>query len=150
MSKKSALSIAAIFVLTVALTLAYSCWWSPGAKIKATVEGASRALEKRDVVRMLEFISEDFDHQGRDKKTISQDLKFFYEEFDRVTITLGEHRISVAGDTAWDSIKVVVVVSRQGEQGYLLGQFGNPAPLAVRLKKRGRWLITGVDGMPGY
>lgn len=132
------------------LMLAYNQWWSPKAKARATVEQASKALSERDAPGVLGLVAEDFEQGGLDKARLAEALRMFYSEFDKVRVSLGEHKVSVFGDTAVDSIKAVVVVSKGGQQGYLLGQFGNPAPLSVKFKRRGRWLITGVDGLPGY
>ncbi len=134
----------------VILTLAYNRWWSPRARVKATVERASKALSGRDAQGVLGLVADDFEQDGLDKPRLAEALGTFYAEFDKVKAILGDHRISVDGEGSVDSVGVVVVVSKGGQQGYLLGQFGNPAPLAVKLKRRGRWLITGVDGMPGY
>ncbi len=144
------------YVLTVAvaafvfLMLAYNSWWSPKARVKATVERAAGDLSGRDASGLLELVAEDFEQSGMDRPRLAEALKMFYAEFDRVKVNLGEHKVSVSGEDAVDSIKAVVLVSKGGQQGYLLGQFGNPAVLAVKLKRRGRWQITGVDGMPGY
>lgn len=136
--------------LIVFLALAYNQWWSPRARVRATVERASKALSERDAQGLLAWVAEDFEQGGLDKAKLAEALRMFYAEFDRAKVSLGEHKVSVSGDTAADSVKAVVVVTKGGQQGYLLGQFGNPAPLAVKLKRRGRWLITGVDGLPGY
>lgn len=132
------------------VALAYGRWWSPAARAKATVERAAEALSGRDVQGVLGLVAEDFEQGNLNKDRLAEALRMFYAEFDRVKVSLGEHKVSVTGDAAEDSIKVVVVVSKGGQQGYLLGQFGNPAGLAVKLKRRGRWLIAGVDGMPGF
>lgn len=136
--------------MLVLVALAYGRWWSPAARARATVERAAGALSGRDAQGVLGLVADDFEQGGLDKPRLAEALRMFYAEFDRVKANLGEHKVWVSGDTAVDSIKVVVVVSKGGQQGYLLGQFGNPAGLAVKLKRRGRWLITGVDGMPGY
>lgn len=114
------------------------------------MERASKELSERNVPAVLDLVADDFEQGGLDKPKLAESLRMFYAEFDRVKVSLGEHKVSVSGETAVDSIKAVVVVSKGGQQGYLLGQFGNPAGLAIKLKRRGRWLITGVDGMPAY
>lgn len=150
LSKRLAFAVTAVALLTAVLVLAYGRWWSPKARVRASVERASEALSKRDAQGVLELVADDFGQNGMDKAKLAEALRMFYNEFDKVKINLGEHKIKAAGESAVDSIKVVVVVSKGGQQGYLLGQFGNPAQLGVKLKRRGRWLITGVDGMPGY
>lgn len=150
MSKRLAFLAAAVVVFVILLVLGYNHWWSPKAKARATVERASKALSERDAQGVLELVAEDFEQSGMDKDRLAEALRMFYSEFDKVRVDLGEHRMAVLGDAAVDSIKVVVVASRGQEQGYLLGQFGRPAALGVKLKRRGRWLITGVDGLPGY
>jgi len=140
----------AVVVLMAVLMLAHNRWWSPAARVRATVERAKESLSKRDTQGVLELIAEDFEQGGMDKGRLAEVLKMFYDEFDRVAITLGEHRISLSGQAAVDSIKVVVVASKGDQQGYLLGQFGRPAQLGVKLKRRGRWQITGVEGLSGY
>jgi len=150
LSKRLAFAVAAVAVLMAVLTLAYGRWWSPKARVRATVERASEALSGRDAQGVLGLVAEDFEQGGMDKGRLAEALRMFYAEFDKVKVNLGEHQVTVRGEEAVDSIKAVVVVSKGGQQGYLLGQFGNPASLAVKLKRRGRWLITGVDGLPGY
>lgn len=150
MSKRLAFAVAAVVVLTAVLTLAYGRWWSPKARVRAAVEQASKALSERDAQGVLGLVAEEFEQSGMDKARLAGAMSAFCFEFDRVKVNLVGHRIMVSGDSAVDSIKVVVVVSKGGQQGYLLGQFGSPAPLGVKLKRRGRWLITGVDGLPGY
>jgi hypothetical protein len=148
--KRMGYAAAVVVAAMILAALAYGRWWSPRARARAAVERAAEAMSGRDALGVLNLVADDFGQGGLDKGRLAEALRMFFTEFDRVKVNLGEHKVSVSGDTAVDSIKAVVVVSKGGQQGYLLGQFGNPAGLAVKLKRRGRWLITGVDGMPGY
>ena len=151
MSKRQAIIIPAIVVaVLIGVILAYQQWWSPQAKVRILVDHTARAFADKDPQKVLEAITPDFEQDGMTKEKLGAALVIFYAEFDKAKVTMSDQKISMTGDQAVDSIKVVVVVSRGGEQGYLLGQFGNPAALAVKLKRRSRWLITGVDGLPRY
>lgn len=150
LSKRLAFAAAAVVAAIILTALAYGRWWSPKARVRAAVERASEALSGRDAQGVLGLVAEDFGQGGMDKGRLAEALRMFYAEFEKVKVNLGEHQVTVRGEEAIDSIKAVVVVSKGGQQGYLLGQFGNPATLGVKLKRRGRWLITGVDGLPGY
>jgi len=150
LSKRLAFILAAVVAAIAVFTLAYNRWWSPAARARAAVERAAEAVAGRDAAGVLEAVSPEFEQGGMDRDGVGTALHMLFSEFDKIKVNLGEHRVRVSGEDAVDSIAVVVVVSKGGQQGYLLGQFGNPARLGVRLKRRGRWLITGVDGLPGY
>jgi uncharacterized membrane protein len=146
-SQRSAVLAAGSLAALLALGAFYDLWLSPGARVKATVEKTTKAFWAKDRVLILENIGHDFYCHPFDKAKADTALNLFFREFEKVRVTSGGHKIKVTGDEAVDTIGVIVLVSRGGEQGFILGSFGNPVPLTLKLKKRKKWQIIGVEGL---
>ncbi|HAD82383.1 MAG: hypothetical protein A2509_08385 [Candidatus Edwardsbacteria bacterium RIFOXYD12_FULL_50_11] len=148
---KNRIVLAAI-VLAVLIVFAviYNNWLSPKAKVKAVVEQTTKAFLIKNKALIMENISPDFYCDPFDKPKVDTSLTLFFREFEKAKVTLNDQKVQVTGDEATDTIGVIVVVSRGGEQGFILGSFGNPARLTLKLKKRKKWQITGVEGLKIY
>lgn len=131
--------------------LAYHLWFSPQARIKAAVEKAAQAFLARDKAAILGIISDDFDQDGLTKDKINLALTQFFMEFERIKVVTDDQKVMVNGNTAVDTVKVIVVVTRRGEQGFALGSFGNPYPVTLKLKRQKWWQVTRIEGVSlGY
>ena len=142
----AAIVLAALIVFAVI----YNFWLSPRAKVKATVEKTTKAFLTKNKILILDNIASDFYCAPFDKSKVDTSLTIFFREFEKAKVTLNDQKVLVKGDEAVDTIGVIVVVSRGGEQGFILGSFGNPAKLTLKLKKRKKWQITGVEGLKIY
>lgn len=138
LKNKIILALAAVLLVVIGLTI-YNNFFSQPAKIKAVMKQA-----------VLAAIDHDFEQGRMTKDRADTALTLFFMEFEKVKVVMDDQKVIVQGDTAVDTIKVIIVVSRGGEQGFLLGSFGNPQPLAVKLKRRDKWRIIGVEGLPGF
>jgi hypothetical protein len=147
--KKIILASGAILLAVICWTV-YSHFFSPVARIKATMDRTVRSFLKKDRVFIMSNIDDEFVQGPMTKAKADTALTLFFMEFSKVKVVTDDQKVIVNGDEAVDTIKVIVVVSRGGEQGFLLGSFGNPYPLAVKFKRRGKWRIIGVEGLPGY
>jgi Flp pilus assembly protein TadG len=136
--------------LTVALIagiMAYGTWFSPKARVKAAVKTAARAFLQRDQAVILKSISDDFDQNGLTKEKINDALTRFFAEFEKIKVVVDDQVVAVSGGTAVDTVKVIVVVTRRGEQGFALGSFGNPYPVTLKLQRQKWWQITAIEGV---
>jgi hypothetical protein len=148
--KTKIILIASALGVVIILAVFYNGWLSPRAKVKATVERTTKAFLIKNKALIMENISPDFYCDPFDKPKVDTSLTLFFREFEKAKVTLNDQKVQVTGDEATDTIGVIVVVSRGGEQGFILGSFGNPARLTLKLKKRKKWQITGVEGLKIY
>ncbi len=131
--------------------MTYVTWFSPRARIKAAVEKAAQAFLARDKAAILGIISDDYDQDGLTKGKIDLALTQFFMEFERIKVVTDDQVISVEKSMAIDTVKVIVVVTRRGEQGFALGSFGNPYPVTLKLKRQKWWQVTAIEGVSlGY
>jgi len=148
--KNRVILIASALAVVIILIMIYNGWMSPKARVKATVERTTKAFLTKNKALILDNISQDFYCDPFDKPKVDTSLTLFFREFEKTKVTLNDQKVLVKGDEAVDTIGVIVVVSRGGEQGFILGSFGNPAKLTLKLKKRKKWQITGVEGLKIY
>lgn len=142
--------IASVLMALIIYAIVYNGWLSPKARVKAVVERTTKAFLTKNKTLILDNISPDFDSHPFTKPKIDTSLTLFFREFEKTKIVLDDQKVQVTGDEAVDTIGVIVIVSRGGEQGFILGSFGNPAWLTLKLKKHKKWQIIGVEGLPGY
>jgi hypothetical protein len=148
--KKRIVLAAVVLTVLIVFVVIYNLWLSPKAKVKATVESTTKAFLTKNKTLILDNIAADFYCDPFDKPKTDTSLTLFFREFEKTKVILNDQKILVSGDEAADTIGVIVLVSRGGEQGFLLGSFGNPAKLVLKLKKRKKWQITGVEGLKIY
>jgi len=141
---------AIVLAILIVFAVIYNLWLSPRAKVKATVERTTKAFLLKNKTLIMDNIASDFYCDPFDKPKVDTSLTMFFREFEKAKVTLNDQKVQVTGDEAADTIGVIVVVSRGGEQGFILGSFGNPARLTLKLKKRKKWQITGVEGLKIY
>ncbi len=134
----------------IIFVIVYNSWLSPKARVKATVERTTKAFLTKNKTLILDNIALDFYCDSFDKPKVDTSLALFFREFEKTKVILSEQKIHVTNDEAMDTIGVIVLVGRGGEQGFILGSFGNPARLTLKLKKRKKWQITGVEGLKIY
>ena len=140
-----------IIALALGLIASYQLWFSPRARIKTAVEKAAQAFLARDKAAILGIISDDFDQDGLTKDKIGLALTQFFMEFERIKVVTDDQKVFVNEYAAVDTVKVIVVVTRRGEQGFALGSFGNPYPVTLTLKRQKWWQVTGIEGVSlGY
>ena len=145
--KNKIILAAAVLMALIIFAIVYNGWLSPKARVKAVVEQTTKAFLTKNKALILDNISPDFDRYPFTKPKIDTSLTLFFREFEKTKIVLDDQRVYVNGNEAIDTIGVIVVVSRGGEQGFILGSFGNPALLTLKLKKRKKWQIIGVEGL---
>ena len=148
--RKRAILIASVLAVAIIFAVIYNGWLSPKARVKAAVERTTKAFLTKNKILILDNIASDFYCDPFTKPKIDTSLTLFFREFEKVKVTLNDQKVLVKGAEAVDTIGVIVVVSRGGEQGFLLGSFGNPAKLTLKLKKRKKWQIIGVEGLKIY
>jgi len=139
--------IASALAVVITVIVIYQGWLSPRARVKATVEQTTKAFLTKNKTMIMDNISSDFDSYPFTKPKIDTSLTVFFREFEKTKIILDDQKIHVRKDEAIDTIGVIVIVSRGGEQGFILGSFGNPALLTLKLKKHKKWQIIGVEGL---
>ncbi|MDQ7797686.1 MAG: hypothetical protein RDU76_01910 [Candidatus Edwardsbacteria bacterium] len=145
---KNRIVLAAIFLaVLIVFAVIYNNWLSPKARVKATVERTTKAFLTKNKSLIMDNIASDFYCDPFDKPKVDTSLTLFFREFEKAKVTLNDQKVQVMGAEAVDTIGVIVVVSRGGEQGFILGSFGNPAKLTLKLKKRKKWQIIGVEGL---
>lgn len=149
MKNKIVLALAAVLLAVICLTV-YNNFFSPQARVKSAMEKTVKAFLKKDRALIMSHIDEEFSQGAMTRAKADTALALFLREFEKVKVVMDDQKVLVQNDTAVDTIKVIVIVSRGGEQGFLLGSFGNPYPLAVKFKHKDKWRITGVEGLPGY
>jgi len=148
MALKNKIILVLIAILLVVICLAvYDNFFSPRARVKAVVERTTKAFLTKNKALILEGISPDFDRYPFTKPKIDTSLTLFFREFEKTKVILDDQRVYVNGNEAIDTIGVIVLVGRGGEQGFILGSFGNPALLTLKLKKHKKWQIIGVEGL---
>lgn len=145
--KTKIILITSALIAVIIFTVIYNGWLSPRARVKSTVERTTKAFLTKNRTLILDNISPDFNSYPFTKPKIDTSLTLFFREFEKAKITLNDQKVLVKGDEAVDTIGIIVVVSRGGEQGFILGSFGNPALLTLKLKKRKKWQIIGVEGL---
>jgi hypothetical protein len=123
--------------------------FSQKARIKTAMDRTTQAFLKKDKGLIMSNIDDEFAQGAMTKAKADSALMLFFREFEKVKVVMNDQKVIVNNDEAVDTIKVIIVVSRAGEQGFLLGSFGNPYPLAVKFKRRDKWRIIGVEGLPG-
>jgi len=149
LKNKIILVLGAALLVVIWLTI-YNYFFSPQARIKSAMEQTARSFLKKDRTLIMSNIDEEFSQGAMTKDRADTALTLFFMEFEKVKVVMDDQKVLVQDDTAVDTIRVIVVVSRGGEQGFLMGSFGNPQVLAVKFKHRDKWRITGVEGLPGY
>ena len=149
LKNKIILALAAVLLVVIGLTI-YHNFFSPAARIKSAMDRTMKSFLTKDRDVIMSNIDEEFSQGAMTKAKADTALALFFMEFEKVKATMDDQKVIVDGDTAVDTIRVIIVVSRGGEQGFLLGSFGNPYPLAVKFKHKDKWRITGVEGLPGY
>ncbi|TFH00443.1 MAG: hypothetical protein E4H13_07490 [Calditrichales bacterium] len=149
LKNKIILGLAAVLLVVIGLAV-YNSFFSPKARIKGAMERTVKSFLKKDRAFIMSNIDEEFSQGAMTKAKADTALALFFMEFEKVKVVMDDQKVLVQDDTAVDTIKVIVIVSRGGEQGFLLGSFGNPQALAVKFKHKDKWRITGVEGLPGY
>jgi hypothetical protein len=146
-TKQLIISACCLAVAVITGIMAYVTWFSPTARVKGTVSTAAKAFLLRDQAVILRAVSDDFDQDGLTKGKIDQTLTRFFTEFEKIKVVVDDQKVTVIGGEAVDTVKVIVVVTRRGEQGFALGSFGNPYPVTLKLKRQKWWQITGIEGV---
>jgi hypothetical protein len=149
LKNKTILLLTAVLLVVIWLTV-YNNFFSPAARVKSVMERTARSFLKKDRAFIMSNIDEEFSQGAMTRAKADTALTLFFMEFEKVKVVMDDQKILVQDGTAVDTIKVMVIVTRSGEQGFLLGSFGNPRTLAVKFKHRDKWRITGVEGLPGY
>jgi hypothetical protein len=148
--KNKIILAATVLVAFIIFAIIYNGWLSPKARVKSTVEQTTKAFLTKNQALILDNIASDFYCDPFDKPKVDTSLTLFFREFEKTKVVLDDQRVYVKGNEAIDTIGVIVLVGRGGEQGFILGSFGNPARLTLKLKKRKKWQITGVEGLKIY
>lgn len=138
---------AAVLMALIIFAIVYNGWLSPKARVKAVVERTTKAFLTKNKALILDNIAPDFYCDPFDKPKVDTSLTLFFREFEKAKVILDDQRVYVNGNEAIDTIGVIVLVGRGGEQGFILGSFGNPALLTLKLKKHKKWQIIGVEGL---
>jgi hypothetical protein len=146
-TKQLIISGCCLAVAAIAGIMAYVTWFSPTARVKGTVETAAKAFLLRDQAVIMHTINDDFDQNGLTKDKVNEALMRFFTEFEKIKVVVDDQVVTVDGQSAVDTVKVIIIVTRRGEQGFALGSFGNPYPVTLKLKRQKWWQITGIEGV---
>ncbi|MBI4725636.1 hypothetical protein HY768_00160 [candidate division TA06 bacterium] len=149
LKNKIILALGAALLAVICLAV-YNNHFSQPARIRSVMKQALQGLTKKDKAFIMSNIDEDFSQGAMTKAKADTALALFFMEFEKVKVVMDDQKVIAQDGTAVDTIKVMVIVSKGGEQGFLLGSFGNPQALAVKFKRKDKWRIAGVEGLPDF
>jgi len=130
--------------LVLALLAVYVLWPSEEERIKKRLRNLAEALEQRNVDEIMNHLSFNYsDNHGASYLLVRKQLERRLPEYSEVRVEMEPPSIIVSENTAQVRTGLRVSAVHGYDMGYFVGDFDNPAPVALTMEKHppGKWLV---------
>jgi len=116
-------------------------------RILKVIEGGEKAIEAEDLDGCMKRLSYNYaDEYGLNYLQVKNFLEHFFKEFEGIEIEKDVLGIEVKEKEAQASMKIRVIVTLQGQKGYLIGSPERPEGIKMNFEKiRTKWLLNRVE-----
>ena len=119
-------------------------------RIAAIIEEMRGAAGRKSADGVIEHFSNEYsDRDGNTKFMIYGMIKGALDRTDEIRIKVSDVKVTVAGDRAWASLRVVAEATRDGRVYYPFGSDAEPETPTLTFKKNktGDWAIIKVENV---
>lgn len=118
-------------------------------RIAKAIDKGEKAIEAKDLEGCMKRLSYNYsDEYGLSYIQVKNFLERFLKEFQEIEIEKEVTNIEVKDDNAKASMSLRVIVTLQGQKGYLIGSSESPENIKMNFEKvRTKWLLNRVEGL---
>jgi ketosteroid isomerase-like protein len=119
-------------------------------RVAAVIEEMRQAAEKKSADGLIGHFSNDYsDRDGNTKFMIYGMVKGVLDRVDEIRIKVSDVKVTVAGDRAWASARIVAEATRDGQVYYPFGSDSDPETPSLTFKKTktGDWAVVKVENV---
>jgi len=148
--KKALIAIAVVIVAVGGWCVVQRAFQDDKQKIIDTFEEMRQAAERKSPDGIIKHFSNDYsDKDGNSKLFIYGIIKRSFQNVDEIRVKIEDVDVTVAGDRAWASCRIVLEATKQGSVFYPFGSDQDPETPTVTFAKTstGNWQVIKVENV---
>jgi ketosteroid isomerase-like protein len=148
--RKFLLVVAAAFLVLTAWCFHRRLFQDDEKRITEIIEEMRAAAERKSADGIIEHFANDYsDRDGNTKFMIYGLTKQVLDRADELRVRITDVKVTVAGDRAWASLKIVTEAVSGGKVYYPFGSDSDPETPSLTFKKTktGDWAVASVENV---